>query len=498
MRVVIAPDSFGGTLDPWQAAQALADGWRRARPDDELVLRPMADGGEGLLVAVEHALRGAGRAVERRTTEVADARGLAVDADWLLVDDGAWAVVESALACGLALVPEDRRDPRMTTTWGVGQLVAAAAAAGARRVGIGLGGSATVDGGAGALSGLGFRVTVADGSGLKVGGEDLPRVAGIGPGWVDEAVRDLEEVVLLADVDAVLADAAPTYGPQKGADEATVAHLAEGLATWADVVEGAFDRPGLRDVPGTGAAGGLGFALAGALGARFERGAAHVADLVGLDAAFEGADLVVTGEGRLDRTSSEGKVVGEVLARAARAGVPVLAVSGAAPRDGSPSGLQGLEVAAADGPGPEPAADVAAAAQRLAAARCRGPAQPSGTGWARTTVRARHVVVARPPATSGTTEPAPRRPSRCTPMDSSTTPATTSKRHPLRSPSATRIAPGRKVSSLRSSACVVASSSPVHPVAAGCPICAPKPSAVMWVTGSSASSVPTVMQVTFR
>ncbi len=363
MRVVIAPDSFGGTLDPVEAAQAIAAGWREARPDDDVILRPMSDGGEGMLVALERALVEDGQVVERRTTEVVDPRGLAVDADWLLVDDGRTAVIESALACGLALVADDRRDPRMTTTWGVGQLLTAAATAGASRVLVGLGGSATVDGGAGALSGLGFRVTVGDGSGLKIGGEDLPRVASIAPGWVDPAVHALEEVVVLADVQTVLADAAATYGPQKGADDAAVAHLAGGLEVWAEVVETTFGCPGLRHQPGTGAAGGLGFALAAALGARIVPGAAELGALIGLGKAIEGADLVVTGEGRLDATSQDGKVVGLVSSQA-RPGRCVLIVGQA--DDAAREAHGQVEVAAPRGPGIDPASEVAAAARRMA------------------------------------------------------------------------------------------------------------------------------------
>ncbi len=342
MRVVIAPDSFGGTLDPVEAAEAIAAGWRHSRPDDELVLAPMSDGGEGLLVALAAGLEAAGRPVQWRTTEVVDPRGLAVDASWLLLDDGATAIIEAARASGLALVAPERRDPRMTTTWGVGQLIAAAAAAGARRVLVGLGGTATVDGGAGALSGLGFRVTVQDGSGLKIGGEDLPRVAGIAPDWVDEAVLGLDEVIVLSDVRAVLVDAAPVFGPQKGADEATVAHLAAGLESWADVVEGVFQVPGLRDRPGTGAAGGLGFALAGALGATLCDGADAVAGLVGLAELVAGADLVVTGEGRLDATSFDGKVVGEVVRLAGDA--PVVALVGSSLLDEAPGSVEVVEM----------------------------------------------------------------------------------------------------------------------------------------------------------
>lgn len=364
MRVVIAPDSFGGTLSSAAAAAAMAEGWRRAHPDAEVVVVPMSDGGEGLLDAL--LARGLpGTTV--RACEVVGPRGLATSARWLLHGDTA--VIESAEACGLHLLDDDRRDPRHTTTWGVGELLEEARGAGARRILVGLGGSATVDGGTGALSGLGFRLTVADGSGLKIGGGDLPRVRGAARTWV--ADWSGVEVVLLADVQDVLGVAAVTYGPQKGADEATVAHLDEGLAAWRAVAERDLGAdPELATAPGSGAAGGLGYGLAAGLGARFVPGAERVADLQGLDEVVDGvgaaaaADLVITGEGRLDATTAAGKVVATVARRAASVGVATAAVVGSAtvPRDG----LADLEEAAPDGPGDDPAADVAAAAERLA------------------------------------------------------------------------------------------------------------------------------------
>lgn len=357
MRVVIAPDGFGGTLAADEAAAAIAAGWRRARPQDELVSVPMSDGGEGLVRAV------AAPEDVWQHAEVAGPHGHPVEAAWLLRADGT-AIVESAAACGLHLVPHDRRDPLLATTYGVGQLLEAVRRSGVPRVLVGLGGSATVDGGSGALGGLGFRVTVADGSGLRIGGDDLHRVARVSPGWVGDwrAV----EVVLLADVTTPLTEAAAIFGPQKGASPAQVARLTDALATWADVVARDL-TPGrdLRTASGTGAAGGLGFALAAAIGARFETGAPAVADLVGLPAAVADADLVVTGEGRLDATTRAGKVVAHVAALGERADVPVLAVVGQLGPDAPP--LPDVEAAAPDGPGDDPAAEVAAAAARLAA-----------------------------------------------------------------------------------------------------------------------------------
>jgi glycerate 2-kinase len=363
VKVVVAPDGFGGTLSAREAAQAIAAGWRSVRAADELDLVPLSDGGEGLLDAIATAQD------TWLTTEVVGPHGHPVEAAMLLRADGS-AVIESAQACGLARLPPERRTPMPATTWGVGELLDAAREAGARRVLVGLGGSATVDGGAGALSGLGFRLRVEDGSGLKIGGGELGRVRAVAPGWAADW-RGVE-VVLLADVTTQLADAARVFGPQKGASPADVEVLARGLSRWADVAER--DLAGgrrLRDLPGSGAAGGLGFGLACALDATFVPGAATIAELQGLPAALDGADLVVTGEGRVDATSAEGKVVGHVAEVAAERGLAVAVVAGAIEGDVlAAAGITTLtEAAAPAGPGPDPAEEVAAAAARLAA-RC--------------------------------------------------------------------------------------------------------------------------------
>jgi glycerate 2-kinase len=361
VKIVVAPDGFGGTLSAREAAQAIAQGWRSVRATDELHLVPLSDGGEGLLDAIATAED------TWLTTEVVGPHGHPVEAALLLRPDGS-AVIESAQACGLALLPPARRTPMPATTWGVGELLDAAREAGARRVLVGLGGSATVDGGAGALSGLGFRLRVEDGSGLKIGGGELARVRAVTPEWAADW-RGVE-VVLLADVTTQLADAARVFGPQKGASPAEVEVLARGLGRWADVAER--DLAGgrrLRDLPGSGAAGGLGFGLACALDATFVPGAPTVAELQGLPTALDGADLVVTGEGRVDATSAQGKVVGHVAGIAAERGLAVAVVAGAI-EDDVLAGIATLaEAAAPAGPGPDPAEEVAAAAARLAA-RC--------------------------------------------------------------------------------------------------------------------------------
>ncbi len=362
MHVLIAPDSFKGTLTASAAAASIAAGWRRARPDDVLDLLPLADGGDGLCEAL------AAEDDRWLDLEVVGPLGRPVQARVLLRGDGT-AVVASAAACGLALVPESARDPMATTTYGVGQLLLAVVAAGARHVLVGLGGSATVDAGLGALTALGLRLEVDDGSGLKIGGGEIHRLAAIQRSWLP----DLRGITfeLLADVTTPLSEAAEVFGPQKGADPADVAHLSVALDHVADIVERDLtDGRRLRDLPGTGAAGGLGYGLAAALEATFTDGAARVAELVGLETALEIADLVVTGEGRLDATSLQGKVVGHVLERATAKGTPVVAVAGqVAP--GAEAPLVDAEPAAPGGPGEDPRAQVESAARRLAE-RTRG------------------------------------------------------------------------------------------------------------------------------
>ncbi len=317
----MAPDKFAGTLSAAEAAAALAAGWRQARPMDRVRAVPMADGGVGTLDVLEAVVDGA----VRHELEVVGPLARAVVATWLELPGGT-AVVEAAEACGRHLVPEEDRDPLRTTSYGVGELLLAAAGSGARRIIVGLGGSATVDGGAGMLTALGHRLRRADGNGVRVGGR-----------WVGELDRLLPaalpeiEIVIAPDVDNPLLGplgAAAVFGPQKGADADGVALLAANLEALAEVlVRDLGLDPAMPDAPGAGAAGGLGFALL-ALGGSVVPGARVVAELVGLEAALDGADVAITGEGGLDGQSAAGKAPWHVLERAGARGVPVLAVAG--------------------------------------------------------------------------------------------------------------------------------------------------------------------------
>ncbi|HMA47453.1 MAG TPA: glycerate kinase, partial [Frankiaceae bacterium] len=310
MRVVLAPDKWAGTLSAVQAARAMRVGWARAAPADTLVELPVSDGGPGFVDVLSTALGG-----RRVPATVSDPLGRPVPAAVLV--DGATAYVESAAAAGLHLLAPPERDPERTTSYGVGELLRVALDAGARSIVVGLGGSATNDGGAGMLAALGLRV---DGpweepAGVDAAGLD-PRLAGV-------------EVVAATDVDNPLlgpSGAAAVYGPQKGADPAAVARLDLALRRWADALEPAVGRR-VRDLPGAGAAGGLGAGLF-AFGARPGAGVELVLRTVGMPDRLAAADLVVTGEGAYDATSLRGKAVAGVARAAGEAGLPCLVLAG--------------------------------------------------------------------------------------------------------------------------------------------------------------------------
>ena len=317
MRVVVAPDSFKGTLGAAAAAEALAAGWRAERPDDEVLTLPLADGGEGTLEALGHDVPDDCW----RSAEVSGPDGRPVQAAWLLLPDGT-AVVEMARAAGLPLL--ERPDPLGATTRGLGELLAAVVAdPGVHRVLLTLGGSATTDGGTGALSALGARFLDADGAELPPGGGALARLDRVDLTALTPPT--VGGVQCLVDVTAPLLGplgAAGQFGPQKGAAPDQVAALDAALARLADLLGGD------REAPGAGAAGGTAYGFAACWGAQFVSGAQAVAAAAGLDEALAGAALVVTGEGQFDAQSLRGKVVGDLVDRAGRAGVPVAVVAG--------------------------------------------------------------------------------------------------------------------------------------------------------------------------
>jgi glycerate kinase len=330
LRVVVAPDSFGGSLDSVAAAGAMVEGWLQARPDDALRTIPMADGGEGTLAAVAEAL---GPGAEWRTTTVSDPLGLPVAADWLLLDGGTTALVEMATASGLALVPVPDRTPAgalAASSRGTGDLLRAALDAGVRRIVVGLGGSATSDGGAGMLSALGARFLDGAGQPLAVGGAALDGLDRVDLADLDPRLATVE-LVIASDVTNPLTGphgAAAVYGPQKGADPAAVARLDAALGVLGAALERATGRA-VVPLPGAGAAGGTGAALLACTNAVLRPGFAVVAELVGLLGALGAADLVLTGEGRADQQTLAGKATAGVAALAAAHGVPTVLLCGA-------------------------------------------------------------------------------------------------------------------------------------------------------------------------
>ena len=321
--VVIAPDSFKGSLSAREVAEAIAQGWRGVRPQDELRLFPQADGGEGTLDAVESATPGARR---RSAGQVTGPDGRPTPGEWLELPDGT-AVVELAQCSGLPLMGE--LDALGASTRGLGEVIRAALHSGATALVIGLGGSASTDAATGALTALGLRVLGAAGDPLPDGGAALARAARIDR--VHLVPPPAGGVTLLTDVTAPLtgpSGAAAVFAPQKGADQQQVLALDAALGGFARIAGGD------PDAPGAGAAGGAGYGFAALWGASIVSGADRIAELTGLHRALERADVLITGEGRFDDQSARGKVVGRLLDRAAAHGVRAGVIAGQVTVDG--------------------------------------------------------------------------------------------------------------------------------------------------------------------
>ena len=326
VKIIIAPDSFKESLAAPAAAQAIATGMRRVLPNAGYDLVPMADGGEGTVAAVV-AARG-GTIVETRVTAP---RGEIITAAYGVLSDDRMAVIEMAAASGLALVPAARRDPTRTTSFGTGELMLAALDGGCGAIVIGLGGSATCDGGIGMLQALGVRFYDEAGRLLDapLGGGALLEVGRMDLSGLDPRLREVT-ITAACDVDNALTGpngAAHTFGPQKGADARQVEDLDRGLAKFYQRVEGAQGIK-ISATPGAGAAGGLGAALVGILGARLRPGIEVVAEAVRLAERIRGSTVVITGEGRIDAQSLRGKTPLGVARISAAEGVPVVAIGG--------------------------------------------------------------------------------------------------------------------------------------------------------------------------
>ena len=324
MKIVIAPQAFKGTLSAGLAADAMAEASLAVFPHADVVRCPVADGGDGTLDALIEATGGA-----YHNVETTGPLGGPVVARWGSLGSGHTAVVETAQACGLALLPPNVRDPLHATTYGVGAIIRAVLDAGHRRIILGIGGSATNDGGAGLAASLGVRLLREDDSPLTLGGAGLLELAGIDASGLDARLRQAE-LVIATDVTNVLcgpAGASATFGPQKGASPDDVAHLDRALGHMADVVRRDLGVD-VSSIAGGGAAGGMGAGLVAFLGARIAWGADIVAEAVGLDERLEGASLAVTAEGRLDWQTAYHKAPAVVANRASARGIPVLGVGG--------------------------------------------------------------------------------------------------------------------------------------------------------------------------
>lgn len=327
LKLVVAPDSFKGSMTAVEVGAALAAGLRQVWPDARLEVLPLSDGGDGWVQSMVSAVDGSFVDIPVRGPlegEVEARYGL-IDAEGVTT-----AVIEMATASGLSLVAEDQRDPLRATTYGTGELIRDALDRGARRLLIGIGGSGTNDGGAGMASALGARFTDSSGDELAPGGGPLAELADVDLSGLDGRLADAEVVVANDVENPLLGDdgASTVYGPQKGAGPDDIRQLDAALSHFADEVEKAVDRR-LRDQPGSGAAGGLGFGMMAFCGAQLQSGVELALDTLGADRVLDGAALVLTAEGFIDSQTLAGKVPTGVARRARDRGIPVVAVGGA-------------------------------------------------------------------------------------------------------------------------------------------------------------------------
>jgi glycerate kinase len=324
MKIVLAPNALKGCLTATEAAEAMARGVARACPTAEIACVPVADGGDGLADVLVNALSG-----ETLTVTVTDPRGDPVSASFCHVPTRRLAAIEMATASGLALLARDRLNPLLTTTRGTGELIAAALDLGVSHLIVGIGGSATNDGGIGMATALGVRFLDGNGKPVEPVGGALATIQRIDPSGLDPRLAGVR-IEAICDVDNPLLGergAAFVYGPQKGATPAQARELDAGLAHLAAVIERDLGLD-VRELPGAGAAGGLGAGLKAFLNAELRRGVDLVLDLVGLEAHLRGADLVLTAEGQIDSQTAFGKAPAGVAERARRFGVPCLAIAG--------------------------------------------------------------------------------------------------------------------------------------------------------------------------
>ena len=329
MKIVIAPDSYKESLSATEVAQAIEKGFREIFPEAQFVSVPVADGGEGTVEAMIAATQG--RAV---TSTVTGPLGDTVEAQWGISGDGSTAVIEMAAASGLALVPPELRNPLITTSYGTGELILQALESGVKKIIIGIGGSATNDGGAGMVQALGAKLGDANGADIGFGGGSLMSLNYIDISGLDARLQNCS-IRVACDVTNPLTGefgASCIFGPQKGASEAMIGELDRNLAHYAEVIKQSL-RVDVKDVPGSGAAGGMGAALMAFLGAELLSGIEIVTQALNLEEHIHDCTLVVTGEGRLDSQSIHGKVPVGVASVAKKYHKPVIGIAGSLTRD---------------------------------------------------------------------------------------------------------------------------------------------------------------------
>ncbi len=331
MKIVIAPDSFKGSLTALEVAHAIKAGIERVIPEAEVDEVPMADGGEGTVQALVDATGG-----EIITQEVCDPLGNSIHANFGVLGDGNTGVIEMAAASGLPLVPEDKRNPMLTTTFGTGELIRAALDRGCRKLIVGIGGSATVDGGAGMAQALGARLLGKEGHEVPRGGGGLEHLDRIDVSQLDARIAETATVVA-CDVDNPLVGprgGPEVYGPQKGATPEMVKKLDRYLDRYADIIKRDLDI-GVKEEPGAGAAGGLGAGLMAFLNAELRSGIDIVIEASKLEEHLRDADLVITGEGKIDGQTIYGKTPIGVARTAKKYGIPVIGIGGGISDDAS-------------------------------------------------------------------------------------------------------------------------------------------------------------------
>lgn len=329
MKIVIAPDSYKESLSAAEVAQAIEKGFREIFPDADYVSVPVADGGEGTVEAMIAATRG-----KRQLAEVTGPLGEKVNACWGISGDGKTAFIEMAAASGLALVPPALRNPLLTTSRGTGELILDALDKGARNIVIGIGGSATNDGGAGMVQALGARLCDANGTEIGSGGGSLNSLNAIDISGLDPRLKECTIRVACDVTNPLTGDngASRIFGPQKGATEALIVELDCNLAHYAEVIKKSL-RIDVKNAPGSGAAGGMGAALMAFLGAELRSGVEIVTQALNLEEHIHDCTLVITGEGRIDSQSIHGKVPVGVANVAKKYHKPVIGVAGSLARD---------------------------------------------------------------------------------------------------------------------------------------------------------------------